>query len=269
MPERLRVGIVDFLNSRPLAWGFLQGGFDEDLIPSYHPPSKVADLLAQGEIDVGLVPSIEVLRIPDAAIVPGTCIAATREVRSVLLLLRTPIEELRRVAVDSNSRSSIVLLRILLSKLWKVEPELLVRPPSGAGIDPGFEAALLIGDPALAIDRSRFEVVDLAAAWRGLTGLPFVFAVWATRKGLSPQGLSQHFERSLRRGLRELDRIVEEAASEQGLTVAEVRSYLTENLRFVLGKEEIAGLREFYDRAHRQGLVDRSRPPRNPYFDLG
>ncbi|MEE8166193.1 MAG: menaquinone biosynthesis protein, partial [Myxococcota bacterium] len=206
-------------------------------------------------IDIGLIPSIEVLRISGVRIVAGTCVAATREVRSVLLLLQAPIEEVRRVAVDSNSRTSIVLLEILMAELWGIEPELVVREADSRGVEPGFDGALLIGDPALRVDRSSFEVVDLAAAWRRLTGLPFVFAVWATRRGLSPDRLSCYFEDSLQRGLADLDRLVEEAADEQGLASSEVRSYLTENLRFVMEGEEAAGLREFFSRAHRQGLA--------------
>lgn len=260
MAERLKVGIVDFLNSKPLAWGFLQGAFDDRIEPSYHPPAEVADLLAAGAIDVGLIPSIEALRIPGCAVIPGTCVAATREVRSVLLLLRRPISAVQRIALDSNSRTSIALLEILLADLWQVEPDLEVRPQSASGVPEGFDAALIIGDPALRVDRSSFEVVDLAAAWRRLTGLPFVFAVWATRQGLSPDGLATYFERSRAAGCLELRRIVQQAVLEQGLVAAEVTTYLTENLRFVLGPEEIAGLREFWSTAKRHGLVDRAEP---------
>ena len=258
--QPLRVGIVDFLNSRPLAWGFLRGSFEGHLVPSYHPPSRVADLLASGEIDVGLIPSIEVLRIEGAGIVPGTCVAATREVRSVLLLLRRPIGEVRRIALDVSSRTSVALLQILLAEAWHTEAELEVRAPSEDGVEQGFDAALLIGDPALRVDRSSFDVVDLAAAWRRLTGLPFVFAVWATRSGLEPSSLSVHFDRSLAEGRRGLEQMIEEASAELGLPPAEIRFYLTENLRFTLGAEEIAGLREFYAKAYQHGLVDRLEP---------
>ncbi len=255
MSDLLKVGIVDFLNSRPLAWGFLRGAYEGILEPSYHPPSRVADLLAAGEIDVGLIPSIELLRISGSQVVPGTCVAATGEVRSVLLLLRAPIEDLRRVAVDSKSRTSIALLKILMAEVWGVGPDLVVRQADSRGVEPGFDGALLIGDPALCVDRSGFEVVDLAAAWRRLTGLPFVFAVWATRPGLSAEALSGYFEDSLQRGLADLDRLIDEAAAAQGLIPSEVRSYLTENLRFVMEGEEVAGLREFFRRAGKHGLA--------------
>ncbi len=256
MESPLRVGIVDFLNSRPLAWGFLQGSFGDAVVATYHPPARVADLLAAGDIDVGLIPSIEVLRIAGVSIVPGTCVAATREARSVLLLSRGPIERVRRLAIDRNSRTSAALTQILLSEVWKVEPELVVQAVSSCGVAEGFDAALLIGDPALRVDRSSFEVVDLAAAWRSLTGLPFVFAVWAARKDLAAGDLGPLFDRSLREGRLALDVMVEQASSELDLKPSRVRSYLTENLRFDLGAEEVAGLEEFFRRARDYGLVD-------------
>ena len=252
----LRVGIVDFLNSRPLAWGFLQGSFGSAVDASYHPPARVADLLRAGELDVGLIPSIEVLRIPGVRIVPGTCVAATREVRSVLLLSRGPLEEIRRLSVDRNSRTSVALTRILLRELWNVEPEMEVRTASPEGVEEGFDAALLIGDPALRVNRDHFEVVDLAAAWRRLTGLPFVFAVWAARAGLGGEDLEPMFERSLFEGRSALETMVSQAARDLDLAAEVVRTYLTENLRFELGREEIAGLEEFYRRARARSLVD-------------
>lgn len=259
MSRPLRVGIVDFLNSRPLAWGFLEGGFD-GVDASYHPPARVADLLSRGEIDVGLIPSIEVMRIPGVAVVPGTCVAATNEVRSVLLLSRCPVGEIRRLSLDLNSRTSAALVQIVLRESFGVEPEMEVRAPSLQGVEEGFDAALLIGDPALRVDRSAYVVLDLAAAWRSLTGLPFVFAVWAAREGLKRRGLAALFEESLRRGRHDLDVMVRRAAAELDLEEAGVRTYLTQNLRFDLGDEEIAGLEEFYRRAAGYGLADSAVP---------
>jgi len=253
--KRLKVGIVDFLNSRPLAWGFLEGTLEDVFEASYHPPSRVADLLRDGAIDIGLVPSIEAARIVGATIIPGTCVAATREVRSVLLLLRRPLAALTRVSLDANSRTSVALLRILCADLWGIAPELIERPASPAGVDSGFDGALLIGDPALKVDRSSFEVVDLAAAWNQLTGRPFVFALWAAAPGVAVDGLNVEFRRSLEQARAQLDRLVAEAAAEQNLGRAEVHSYLTENLSFDLGPEELGGLREFYRRATEHGLL--------------
>src|SRR5688572_20053821 len=135
MPETIRVGIVDFLNARPLAHGFRDGRLPAFLEPRYAAPSGVADLLASGEIEVGLVPSIEVVRIPGLAILPGPCVAATREVRSVLVLSRGPLAAARRIALDRNSRTSQTLLRILLDELpdGSSDVELIEQPPDPAG----------------------------------------------------------------------------------------------------------------------------------------
>jgi len=122
------------------------------------------------------------------------------------------------------------------------------------------DAALVIGDPALRVDRERYLITDLAAEWKTLTGLPFVFAVWAVRPEVEIPDLPFYFKSSLRYGLSSLDTLVRESAAEMGLDTSEVRSYLTENLSFFLREEEIAGLEEFYRRAHGQGLILEPRP---------
>ena len=115
MPK-LRVGIVNYLNSKPLAWGFMKGHHADLFVPSFHPPAQVARLLAEGSLDIGLIPSIEVQRIPRLKILPDLCVAATHEVKSVLLVAKGPIEEVRRLALDQNSRTSAELVRILLAE---------------------------------------------------------------------------------------------------------------------------------------------------------
>jgi chorismate dehydratase len=257
---KLRVGIVNFLNSKPLAWGFLKGHHADLFAPSYHPPAMVARLLAQGNLDIGLIPSIEVQRIPNLRVMPDMCVAAQHEVRSVLLVSRVPVEQIRRVALDTNSRTSATLIRILLRERWGLDPEYLHERPDPERMLAEADAALLIGDPALRVDRDRYLIIDLAAEWKTLTGLPFVFAVWAVRPEVEIPDLPFYFKSSLRYGLSSLDILVREAAGEMGLDSAEVRSYLTENLSFFLRQEEIEGLEEFYRRAHNHGLILEPRP---------
>jgi predicted solute-binding protein len=204
---KLRVGIVNFLNSKPLAWGFLKGHHADLFAPSYHPPALVARLLGQGNLDIGLIPSIEVQRIPNLRVLPDMCVAA--------------------------------------------RPERMLGEA---------DAALIIGDPALRVDRERYQIVDLAAEWSELTGLPFVFAVWAVRPEVEIPDLPFYFKSSLRYGLSSLDTLVRESAAELDLDTSEVRAYLTENLSFFLRHEEIEGLEEFYRRAHAHGLILEPRP---------
>lgn len=257
---KLRVGIVNYLNSKPLAWGFLKGHHADLFVPSFHPPAQVARLLAEGSLDVGLIPSIEVQRIPRLKILPDLCVAATHEVESVLLVAKGPIEEVRRLALDQNSRTSAGLVRILLAERWGIRPETVPLRPEIERMMAEADAALIIGDPALKVDRERYVVYDLAAEWRALTGLPFVFAVWAVRPEVEFADLAFYFKSSLRYGLSSLDILTREAAAELGLEKADVRSYLTESLSFFLREDEIAGLEEFYRRAHAHGLILEPRP---------
>jgi chorismate dehydratase len=257
---KLRVGIVNYLNSKPLAWGFLKGHHADLFAPSFHPPALVARLLGQGNLDIGLIPSIEVQRIPNLRVLPDMCIAARHEVRSVLLVSRVPIGEVRRVALDQNSRTSATLLRILMRERWGLDPEYLHERPDPDRMLAEADAALIIGDPALRVDRERYQIVDLAAEWNALTGLPFVFAVWAVRPEVEIPDLPFYFKSSLRYGLSSLDTLVRESAAEMGLDTSEVRSYLTENLSFFLRQEELAALEEFYRRAHAHGMILEPRP---------
>lgn len=264
MSRRLRVGIVDYLNSRPLAWSFLHGPPDRRFAPEFTPPAEVADRLAGGAIDIGLIPSIEYQRIPGLALVPGLCVASQREVRSVLLVARKPLERARRVALDRNSRTSAALVHILLAERYGVEPVFTPADPDLEEMLSANDAALVIGDPALHIDRSAYRVHDLAREWRQLTGLPFVFAVWAVggraARGELAGELAGWFCRSLEAGLANLDTLAEEAAAELGLDSAEVRAYLGRNLSYRLGAREIRALGLFYDKAARYGLVPAARP---------
>ena len=259
MPK-LRVGIVNFLNSKPLAWGFLKGHHADLFAPSYHPPALVARLLGQGNLDIGLIPSIEVQRIPNLKVLPDLCVAAKHEVRSVLLVYRGPLSEIKRVALDQNSRTSVALLRILLREKYGLDPEYIHERPDPERMLSEADAALVIGDPALKVDREKYRITDLAAEWNELTGLPFVFAVWAVRPGVEIPDLPFYFKSSLRYGLSSLDTLVRESAAELGLDSAEVRSYLTENLSFFMRREEIEGLEEFYRRAHANGLILEPKP---------
>jgi chorismate dehydratase len=257
---KLRVGIVNFLNSKPLAWGFLKGHHADLFSPSVHPPALVARLLSQGNLDIGLIPSIEVQKIPGLKVIPDLCVAATHEARSVLLVSQRPWKEVRRVALDQNSRTSVALARILFRERFGTDPEMAPERPELERMLADSDAALLIGDPALKVDRSRFRVLDLAAEWHALTGLPFVFALWAARPEVEFPDLPFYFKSSLRYGLSSLDALVREAAAELDLDSAEVRTYLTDNLAYFLRAEELAGLEEFYRRAHAHGLILEPRP---------
>jgi chorismate dehydratase len=257
---KLRVGIVDFLNSKPLAWGFLKGHHADLFAASYHSPAVVADLLGRGSLDIGLVPAIEVQRIPGLTVLPDLCVAATHEVRSVLLVLGKPLSQVRRVALDGASRTSAALVRILLADRYGLSPTFYTARADPGAMLAEADAALVIGDPALRVDRARHEILDLAAEWRAETGHPFVFAVWAVAAGVSLADLPFYFKSSLRYGLASMDTIVRESAAALALPSAEIETYLTQNLSYFLRREELAGLAEYYRRAHLHGLIERPLP---------
>ncbi len=256
----VRVGIVDYLNSRPLAWGFLSGTAPAGFEARFEPPARVSDLLAAGELDVGLVPSIELQRIPDLSVLPGLCVASAREVRSVLMVAERPIAKIRRLALDVNSRTSAALVRILCVERWGIEPELVPAEPELEGMLRESDAALVIGDPALRVDPHRWLTFDLAREWYDLTGLPFVFAVWAVRPGVDRADLQEVFEASLAAGLAAIDEIAADAAGKLDLPTEALRRYLGHNLHFRLAGAEMAGLTEFFRRARRHRLIGEPKP---------
>lgn len=244
----LRIGVVAYVNSRPLARGLERWKGDGRYRLVYLPPARLADELAAGRLDVGLLPSVELLRIPGLEVVPGLAIAATREVRSVLLVSRVPIRDIRSLALDENSRTSAALVRIVLEQRYDIRPETAPAAPELETMLASADAALVIGDPALRVDRSRYVVLDLAAEWFELTGLPFVFAVWAARAEVATPELERLLTESLAVGFSELDEIVAEVAAESGLPPEVLSEYFRSNLRFVLADAERRGLEEFHRR---------------------
>jgi chorismate dehydratase len=210
-------------------------------------------------VDAGLVPSIEAARIPGIRIVRGIGIASKERVRSVLLASKGPLAKVRSVALDAASRSSAAMAKILLRELVGVQPEYHVGASDLAEMLRHHDAALLIGDPALKADLSGLEVLDLAKGWRQLTGLPFVFAVWAVRPEVAPEP----FLWSRDYGKRHRDEVVTFAERRTGLSAAVLGEYLDGNLHHDLDKDDEAGLAEFYRRAHAHGLI--ASPELPPY----
>jgi chorismate dehydratase len=247
----LRFSVVDFLNARPLIWGLLENP-PAGVEVSRDVPSVCADKLASGEADVGLIPSIEYQRIPGLKVVPGLGIAASSEVRSVLLVSNVSREKIRSVALDPASRTAAVLTRLLLKRRYEIEP--IYRETSS-----GTDAALVIGDPALKARLNGHVVLDLAAEWRAFSGHPFVFAFWAVRPGVPAEEVARLVRDSYAAGRREFSRLVAKEAAESGLTPAVIEDYLRHSLHFELDPGDLEGLDVFYEMAAEEGLIPAAR----------
>lgn len=244
----LRVGAVSYLNSEPLVYG-LEG--DARLLLERDVPARVAERLHSGAVDLGLIPSIEYSAAP-YAIVPGIAIACRGEVRSVCLFHRGRLGRPRRVALDTSSRTSVALTKVLLRERLGRDPEYVPMAPDVPAMLAVADAALVIGDQALACDAPR---LDLGAAWLEHTGLPFVFAFWAGRPGALGRGDVRRLHRARREGLLHVRDIAAAYGAPGAEQAARQREYLERHIVYDLGADELAGLREFQRRAHALGLI--------------
>lgn len=248
----VRLGVVSYLNAEPLVFGL-----DRD--PAFalvrDVPSRVASLLAAGEVDLGMIPSAAYAD-GDYQVVPGVAIASRGPVRSVRVFHRGPIGSVRRVALDTSSRTSVVLARVLLHEILGRDPVYLAAAPDLDVMLAQADAALMIGDPAL-YQPADVPSIDLGEEWTRRTGLPFVYAFWAGPAGaVGPAGVAR-LQRALSEGLASLAAI---AASYNGYGAGQGalnESYLRANIHYGFGEQEAAGLREFYRRAHGLGLIPR------------
>jgi chorismate dehydratase len=237
---------VSYLNTVPLVWGMLHGPQRERFDLSFSLPSECAARLESGAADIGIVPSIEVAR-QGLVIIPGAGIACRGPVRSILLVTKVPPGRIRSMALDSSSRSSAMLARIVLSRRYGVAPRTVSMPPDLPAMLESADAALVIGDPALRLDPERLGLaaLDLGGEWCEMTGLPMVFAVWACRREALAADLEKAFAGSCRFGLEHLDDIVRLEAASRSFPEALIRDYFTRHIVLELGEREYAGMRLF------------------------
>ena len=242
-----RVCAVSYLNTVPLVWGLLHGEQRDRYDVSFAIPSECADRLADGRADIGIVPVVEVARL-GLNVIPGAGIACNGPVRSILLVSKVPFGEIRTLAADTSSRTSVQLARVILAHRFDAEPLLIPHPPRLAEMMSAADAALIIGDAALAVDIASlpWRWLDLGDEWKRMTGLPMVFAVWGARRELPEAAYSAaDFVDSVRFGMSDLDTIVAAEHVRRGMTAELVREYLTRNVVFPLGDNEQMGMRRF------------------------
>jgi chorismate dehydratase len=288
---KLRVSIVQYLNTAPLVWGFTNGPLRGKYELSFTVPSLCAEALRTGAVDIAIIPAIEYQRIPGLVILPDLAIASKNRVRSLLIVSKGPIDRARSIALDASSRSTQALTRILCDRRWKIAPEFFEMPPDPAAMLQRASAALLIGDPALRVslateacarrgeageqvcapssmglagagiaDDATLHVYDVVEQWRKLTNLPAVLAVWAARRSVATPEVSDDFQSSLKFGRTHLPEISKQAAVELRLPANKLQRYLTENIDFTLDEENLRGLTHYFDLSAALGLIPQAKP---------
>jgi len=212
---------------------------------SFAIPAECADRLESGLADIGIVPAVELNR-QKLEIIRGAGIACHGPVRSIFLISKVPYGQIRKLATDSTSRTSVALSRVILARKYGVEPELRSHKPHLPSMLEEADAALIIGDAALVLDPAElpFHVLDLGAEWVQMTGLPMVFAVWAARAECPPQHPAPFLE-SMRFGCAHVGDIARSEHAKVGVSEELARSYLRDNIVFELGDREYAGLQKF------------------------
>lgn len=259
----LRISAISFLNTAPLMWDFEHGDAGRDFEIDYTLPPACAAALAANQADIGIIPAFTYAEIPGLVILPNIAIASKDSVRSILLLSNKPMADIRTVAVDTSSRTSVALLQVLFAKFLGGPRALTPHPPQLDQMLRHHDAALLIGDAALQVPADcGCELHDLAHLWRRHTGQPFVFAFWAVRLDAlnrQPEGMSltRVFQQSRDHGLepQNLDVICKEWSPKLLLSESDIRSYLTENIHYHLDRENHAGLKLFLQYAQEIGLT--------------
>jgi chorismate dehydratase len=286
--SKLRISIVEFLNTAPLVWGFTDGPLEGRYDLSFTVPSLCAEALRNGQADIAIIPAIEYQRMDGMVVLPEMAIAAKNEVRSLLLLAKKPIHVVKRLALDTNSRSTVALTRLLCRGHWGIEPEFIDSPPDPEAMLAAADAALVIGDPALCVrlkvdalnakqpaghgccggDDSEHPVqgvdmlfvYDVAQQWREMTGKPSVLAVWAGRRDVVTPEVVADFLASREYGLANINDIAEGAALKLELPPNPLERYLRESIDYSLDAENLAALEYYFARCAEAGLIRAAKP---------
>jgi len=283
---KLRISIVQYLNTAPLIWGFTNGPLRGKYDLSFTVPSQCAEQLRTSKADFAIIPAIEYQRIDDLVILPDMAIASKKQVRSLLIIAKKPIEQVKSFVLDRSSRSTQTLTRILCAKKWKIAPQFFEAPPDLSAMLKQADAALLIGDPALRIavgiekdsrpgaegqtlcqaatlgmaNSELLYVYDVVGEWQSLTGLPAVLAVWAARRDTATAEVTADFLASRDFGLSRIPEICFDAARELELPAHVLESYLRHNIDFSLDAENRRGLELYYDYAEKLGQIPPAKP---------
>lgn len=241
MAQKIKVGAVSYLNTKPLIYGFEQGLMKDEVELLIDYPSNIASLLQTNQVDIGLVPVAIIPTLEEHHIVSDYCIGCDGEVASVCLFSEVPLAEISTILLDYQSRTSVALLEILIREHWKITPELRAAAADYEKNISGTTAGLVIGDRAL-VQRSKSKYIyDLGTAWKEMTGLPFVFAAWVSNKSLSPQFI-RAFNDTISAGTRQIDVILQTVH----LPEYDLKKYYNSNINFRLDGPQKEALTLFF-----------------------
>jgi chorismate dehydratase len=251
----VRIGAVGYLNARPLTWAL-----DRD--PQrwqirYDLPAVCSGLLHGGDVDLGLVPSIDFLQSPDYRLVPGVGIGSRGRIASVALYTRLPIDRIQTIALDTSSRTSVTLIRVLCRHRFGIDPQFVPHGPDLADMVSRCDAGLLIGDPAFDADHAALNLqkIDLGEEWTAMTGLPFIYAAWTGRAGAVTPADVKALQAAQAEGVASAGVIAAEYGRGDAARTARAAAYLRDNVKYGLGRDEAAGLQLFLDYAAELGLA--------------
>ncbi len=229
MAQKIRVGAVSYLNTKPLIYGFEHGKMEDELDLVIDYPANIASHLINNRIDIGLVPVAVIPSLKEHHIISDYCIACDGEVASVCLFSDVPLAEIKTILLDYQSRTSVALLKILLKEYWHIEPQLVAGKENYEKDISGTTAGLVIGDRALTQRAKAKYIYDLGSVWKDMTGLPFVFAAWVSNKPVA-QSFIDRFNESCAFGFLHLDQVI----SENTLEDFDIKSYYTQYIKFKL-----------------------------------
>lgn len=255
----IRIGAVGYLNARPLTWALDRS--PERWKVRYDVPAICASLLHSGSVDLGLIPSVEYLQSTDYRFVSGVGIGSRGRIASVALYTRMPIEDVRQIALDTSSRTSVALTRVLCHHRFRISPEFVPHGPDLAEMTGTYGAALLIGDPAFDANHESLGLhkIDLGEEWTAMTGLPFIYAAWTGRSGAVTDDDVRALQEAQAEGVRSREAIAAEYGRGDTARATRAAIYLRDNVRYGLGPDEAAGLQLFLDYAADLGLAARRR----------
>ena len=243
LSKKIKVGAVNYLNTKPLIYGFEHGEMKQDVELILDYPAKIADMLKEDEIDVGLVPVAIIPQLKEYHIISDYCIGCNGEVASVCLFSEVPLEKITRILLDYQSQTSVELLKILIKDHWKINPEIITTSQDYKKEIKGTTAGLIIGDRALEQRKISKFVIDLGLEWKKFTSLPFVFAAWISNKKLEPAFIKS-FNQANFFGLQQIDKVV----AENPYSIFNLKEYYTSYINYNLDRGAKEGLAFFQEK---------------------